>query len=263
VLSFPTDSVSGWSLQGSSPVRVYYVRRCHMPRLTEGFRSFVDGLRLKLLLDYWHAIREHAWELLWGAGPLGIAFVFYTVYRAPSLRFLGWVIAWSVFVAGYYAWRAYHLRLIPKLELGSFRTIYTPTNAPNLQRKFVQLLVKCATESPLDNCRGQLLRILKWSNGEWRPTHVDESLDLLWSNIDMPSIALEPGDDRQLDIFFVDSGTRNISPFAERMSMRLLLVSAPSDIFRFDVRVAAKDCPPKYVSVKVTFGQNWDDLALE
>jgi hypothetical protein len=54
-----------------------------------------------------------------------------------------------------------------------------------------------------------------------------------------------------------------ISVFAVRFSMRLMLTSAPSDILRFDVRVAAKDCPPTYVSVKVTFGQNWDDLVAE
>lgn len=226
-------------------------------------RSFKEGLRWKPLWDYWLAIKEHAWELLWGAGPVGIAFGFYTLYRAPSLRFLGWVVAWIVFVAGYSAWRAYHVRLIPKLKIGPARTILTSTNAPNVQRKFVQVLVKCATESPLDNCRGQLLRILKWSNEDWQPTHVDESLDLLWSNIDVPTIALEPGDPRQLDVFFVDSATRAITVFAERMSMRMSLASSPSDVFRFDVRVAAKDCPPEYMSVKVSFGQNWDDIVLE
>lgn len=234
-----------------------------MSRLSDSLRSFKEGLRWKLLRDYWLPIKEHAWETLWGTGAVGIAFVFYTLYRAPSLRLLGWLVAWVILVAGYNAWRPYHLRLMPKLEGVSVQMVYTPTNAPNLQRRFVQVLVKCVTENPLDDCRGQLLRILKWSSDDWQPTSFDESVDLLWSNIDRPSITLEPGNDRRLNVFFVDSATRIISAFAQSMSMRLLLTSAPSDIFRFDVRVAAKDCPPMYVSMKVTFGQNWDDLVVE
>ena len=45
--------------------------------------------------------------------------------------------------------------------------------------------------------------------------------------------------------------------------MRMSLISTPSDIFKFDVRVSANNAPPKYISVKVTFQQNWDDLNAE
>jgi hypothetical protein len=91
----------------------------------------------------------------------------------------------------------------------------------------------------------------------------DESVDLLWSNIDVPSIRLEPGNDRRLDIFFVNNSISCISVWAEKVSMRMSLTSTPSDIFRFDVRVSANNVPPKYVSVKVTFGENWNDLDVE
>ena len=64
-------------------------------------------------------------------------------------------------------------------------------------------------------------------------------------------------------MFFVDSATRIISVCAQSMSVRLLLTSTPSDIFKFDVRVSANHTPPNYVSVKVRFGQNWDDLDVE
>ena len=201
--------------------------------------------------------------MIWGGSVLAVAFGwrFITSDWPHFIKLSACVVA--LFFAGYYVWRTDHVRLIPKLELVSLHMIYTPTNVPNLQRRFVQVLVRCATESPLDNCRGQLLRILKWSQGDWQPTLVDESLDLLWSNADIASVTLEPGNDKRLNVFFVDSATRNILPFAERMSMRLLLVSVPFDVFRFDVRVAAKDCLPKYVSVKATFGQNWDDVTIE
>ncbi|MGA8216712.1 MAG: hypothetical protein WB799_24215 [Candidatus Sulfotelmatobacter sp.] len=234
-----------------------------MSTLSESFHRFKEGLRWKLLRDYWLTIKEHAWETLWGTGLVGIAFVFYTLYRAPSLRLLGWVVAWIILVAGYNAWRPYHLRLTPKLAIVSIHTVETPTNTPPIRRKFVQVLVKCATEAPLDNCRAQLLRVHKWVNGEWQPTVFDESVDLLWSNIDSPSVTLESGNDRRFNIFFVDNGTRIISVFAERISIRMSLTSAPSDIFKFDLRVSAHNAPPEYVAVKAKFGQNWSDLSVE
>lgn len=60
-----------------------------MSKFSGSFRRFKEGLQWNLLRDYWVTIREHAWETLWGTSILGIAFVFYTLYRAPSLQFLG------------------------------------------------------------------------------------------------------------------------------------------------------------------------------
>jgi hypothetical protein len=74
---------------------------------------------------------------------------------------------------------------------------------------------------------------------------------------------LEPGNDERLNVFFVDSSTRVISVFAERISIRMALTSAPSDIFKFDVQVSANNAPPEYIAVKTTFGQNWNDLNVE
>lgn len=43
----------------------------------------------------------------------------------------------------------------------------------------------------------------------------------------------------------------------------MILPCAPSEIFKFDVRVAAKDCPPEYLSLKDTVGGKWDDVSVE
>jgi hypothetical protein len=173
---------------------------------------------------------------------------------------LGWVAAWIFLVAGYNAWRPYYLRFIPKLKIESVHTVETPTNSPPIRRKFVQVLVACETNTPLEDCRGQLQRIHKWTNNDWEPTVFDESVDLLWSNIDTTSIALEPGNDRRLNVFFVNNAVSTISVCAERISMRMSIIPTPFDIFKFDVRVSASNAPPRYVSVRVEFGQNWDDL---
>jgi hypothetical protein len=195
-------------------------------KITQWFRRRFR--ELDLLEEYFSLLFTRWQAVIWGGSVLAVAFGwrFITSDWPHFIKLSACVVA--LFFAGYYVWRTDHVRLIPKLELVSLHMIYTPTNVPNLQRRFVQVLVRCATESPLDNCRGQLLRILKWSQGDWQPTLVDESLDLLWSNADIASVTLEPGNDKRLNVFFVDSATRNILPFAERMSMRLLLVCPAS-----------------------------------
>lgn len=233
-----------------------------MLNFREGWQSFKEGLDKRHIREYWVAVWGHAWEIWWGAGVIGLVCTGLTLYYAPSRWILGWAVAWVFLVAGYYAWRADHVRLVPRLELGTLHTVRMPTNAPNLERLFVQVLVKCTTEFSLDDCRGQLLRVMKWSNGEWAPTHVDESLDLLWSQVDKPSITLESGVDRRLDVFFIINVGRHIVVYSDTAT-RLGLASAPSDIFRFDVRVAAKDCPPRYLFLKVTIGEEWDKPVLE
>jgi hypothetical protein len=82
-----------------------------MRSFSEGFRSFKKGLSKRLIWAYWLAIREHAWEILWGAGPFGILFTIITVYYSPSKKAWGWVVAWCFFVAGYYAWRQAQLEI--------------------------------------------------------------------------------------------------------------------------------------------------------
>ena len=82
-----------------------------MRSFPEGFRSFKRGLSRHLLWAYCLTVKEHAWEILWGAGWFGIAFTILTVYYSPSRRAWGWVVAWCFLVAGYYAWREAQLEI--------------------------------------------------------------------------------------------------------------------------------------------------------
>jgi hypothetical protein len=139
------------------------------------------------IFDYLAAVREHAWEVMWGASVIGIVFTIATLVWSPSWRALGYVIALVVFVAGYQLWRAYHLRLIPKLEIGDIRMKYAATGVPNQKRIFAQILIKCATEGSVENCTGQLIGVSKLVNDKWEPTKIDETNDLFWSFRDKPS----------------------------------------------------------------------------
>lgn len=179
------------------------------------------------------------------------------------------IVLWLVlvmFVAGYQIWRADHIRLIPKLELSDCRVISTPTNDPEEQRVYGQILVKCSSDAPLNNCRGQILRVMRWSGNEWIPTVVDESLDLLWSTIDRPSRTIEPGADQQLCLFFVSNLHQWISPWVETIQLRMREMfqqANPADIFRFDIQVTAAECPPKRKSIRIQMGQQWNAPLVE
>ena len=222
---------------------------------------------LDLLEEYFPLVFTRWQAALWGGSVLAVGWGIYfiVVSTAPaSWAWINWVaVLFALFFAGYYVWRIDHIRLTPKIRLGSIRKWDAPTNSLDLRRHFRQIEVECATEAPLEDCKGQLLRVLKWSehNQQWKNTSLDELLDLSWSN-NVPSLTLEPGANRWLNIFFTQSCQWNFCPYTDRKPL-LLLPYSPSGIFKFDLRVSAKNCQPEYISLKITTGQNWDDFHVE
>ncbi|MGA9665709.1 MAG: hypothetical protein WBQ69_04570, partial [Gallionella sp.] len=212
---------------------------------------------------YWLAFKEKGWEIFWGPTLLGIIFGIYTLWHSPArVWFLAYVLI-VVYLTGYYLWRAYHVRLMPRLELNTPLIVDTTTNIAQLNRRFVQIPATCLTQTRLDNCGGQLLRVWKRVDNDWQLTQVDEPLDLNWSILDLPTTFLEQNVNRRLNVFFLENINRNINFASSRVPFRMALSSAPFDVFRFDVRIGAPDCPPGYLSFKVTFGQNWNDITVQ
>ena len=235
-----------------------------MRRFKEATRIFWTGWAE--IFDYLAAVKEHAWEVMWGAGVIGTVFTIATLVWSPSWRAFGYIIALVVFVAGYQLWRAYHVRLVPKLEIGDVHVEWSGTGVPGKKRIFVQVLVKCATEGPVANCTGQILKVtklVKSSNGhndEWEPTKIRETNDLLWSFKDKPIITVEDGAQRRLNVFLVENNSRE---FVTCTEIKVKLPYGASDIFKFDVRVGGEHCPAKFIHLKVTCGDQWCDLNPE
>src|SRR5438046_6656099 len=48
---------------------------------------------------------------------VGIPLTLLTLYYSPSLKAMGWVAAWCFLVAGYFVWRADHIRLEKKIVI--------------------------------------------------------------------------------------------------------------------------------------------------
>lgn len=230
------------------------------------FKSLIDHFRkLNELPDYFKAVKAQWVDVAWGVGmPAVIFIILWSMEVVKERRTIAYFFVWALFMAGYYLWRAYHIRLIPKFELEELFTPHTPTNAPNLERRFVQLRVSCITEGAVEECRGNLLEIRKWSafHSAWEPTSVDEPVNLLWSGLNLHITTLESGLDRRINLFFIDTN-RWLLPSEASVPLRAVITYAPGDIFRFHIRVAGKECPPQFAFIKATFGQNWDSIEVK
>jgi hypothetical protein len=231
-----------------------------MSKIASGFRSFFKGLRWSLLSSYLAAFKSAFWEIFWGASVAGIAFGLVTLFRAPSERVFLLYVLLVALLAGYAIWKPLHVRLTPKLEISTLRTIRSATTKAGVERVFLQVLIRCKTEAVLSRCRGQLLSVNKRRDAEWVPTESDEPLDLLWSVTDEQFITLEPGADKQLNVFHVNSNTDLLSPWAARIPLRSEIRFGRDELYRFDIRVAADECPPEYLSIQVEIGARWDNF---
>src|SRR5258708_10260343 len=115
-----------------------------------------------LFWEYLRAASQHWQEILGGTSvPLIIWTVWFFVGNPPT--WINWtVVLLTVLIAGYFVWRADHIRLIPKLKIAGTMFQDTPvTRSGEIvgRRTFVQLLPQCLTESPVYECVAYLQRI--------------------------------------------------------------------------------------------------------
>jgi hypothetical protein len=233
---------------------------------SKGIRAFRDGLDRKLFWEYLRAIWDHAWEIFWGAGIIGLICTSVTLYYSPSRWLLGWVVAWVFLVAGYYVWRPYHVRLVPKFEVAEVIAQETDTENPNVFNLFVQIVTKCLTEAPVHGCRGHLQRV--WhrdrDDGDWVLTSMNAPEFLGWDYYGIDPMTLEPGIDRRLNICSWSTAFRNIIPSVDPLPSKFRSVFGRAGTFKFDVKLTAADCPSVDVCVTVNIdGREWNKPALE
>lgn len=182
----------------------------NMLTFREGWRSFKEGFDRRFIREYWLAVWNHAWEIFWGAGVVGVIFTAFTLYYSPSWKALGWVVAWAFLVAGYFAWRSDHVRLIPKLAVREIHRQETPvTHGENIvdHRTFIQLVPACLTDSPIYDCVAFLQRVEKLTaEGNWQETELDRNLILPWRK------EHHPQSEQMLNVFFIQHKTNQVIP---------------------------------------------------
>ncbi len=221
------------------------------------FKSF------DLLPQYVTAAGNQLQNILWGALlPFLVWGIWFIVANPPTWVNVTAVVA-ALFMAGYYVWRADHVRLMPKFEIREFYTQHTPTMDRNTGQStgasmWVQLVPRCLTEAEVVDCQGHLQRVRKWSNANgWEETEINETLELFWSHSgDIPTpITLHPGIERRLDVFFIHTSNGVITPVVHPVPLRAIGVFNPQGngphVFRFDIKVTARDCPDVDLSLQV------------
>ena len=212
----------------------------------EGFRSFKEGLDRKLIWAYWLAVKEHAWETLWGAGLVGVICTVLTLYYAPSRWVLGWAVAWVFLVAGYYAWRADRVRLRQKIKVTRVRTHSWPHRDGGEGTQYYFEIVNKSEALTIRGVRVQLLEIIpEIENRDWLPIPLHLQHDNPVSGVLTQSFDLHPSEPKNIDLFTTATG-RNVAHIAHIISGVDLRVPITGRC-RLRVMVNAEDVPALFV----------------
>jgi hypothetical protein len=165
------------------------------------------------MADHWNG-------MVWGTSPIAILlFSVWLSLGVPPAKLVVIGFVWALIVAGYYTWRADHLRLMPRLEFAP-RVFVEPNSTIHSVVHYYQVLPRCLTDAVVEQCRGYLLRVMKWEVDHWEPTALNETLDLMWSFHDSAPRVLEYGVDRRLNVFCVDDNHVMLSVEEEPLKAR-------------------------------------------
>lgn len=135
------------------------------------------------------------------------------------------------------------------------------------KRMFLQLFVGCSSQHGLDNCRGYMKRLQRWSEGTggWSVL-INSPVPLLWGNIDVESCSLIADMSQPLNIFFVDENNKFPILWTRQVPntmMSVLRTMTPSDVLKIDVMVRADGTEDAETSIEVTMAKVWDEFTAE
>jgi len=225
--------------------------------------------KYELLPEYITALNRRWQDFLWGESVIAVMMVVAIALLQPKAWVVVLYFMFVLVLAGYFAWRADHIRLMPQFEI--LRNVHIQ-NTPNFDDAgrvrgrsiYVQLEPRCLTDAVVEHCQGHLLRILhKYPTGvvdsdKWEPTEMNESLILGWSLDKNSEATLRPGVPKRLNVFSVYSEERVIRPTVAVLPGRWFDVMTRQGSFRFEIRLTAKDCRPVDVALECEKGGEWD-----
>ena len=228
------------------------------------FRTWLRKQLEKLLLmpNYFRALAKEWLNVLFGETLVGIGFLVWWALGAPTNHALIIVFVLAMFVAGYYAWRADHIRLIPRLEIKKLVLQENPVNdARGTRRIYVQVIPECLTDASVPKCTAHLVRVYRryTEQDDWKLMDVEPGI-LEWSFSGYEPHDLHPDIAQRLNVCFRANTFEIIQPALQAPAMRWFEVFDTTAIFRFDIRVTSPDCAPADVSVSVSIsGTKWNE----
>lgn len=224
-------------------------------RLQTNYALFWEYLRA--VADHWN---DYLWDVLAPISPI----VLWWCLGAPPMWLVAIAFIWALLIAGYYTWRADHLRLIPQVVLEEIRQQSAPAKRPTT-RTYIQLVMRCATEVPVEECKGWLVGLWKWSasSNDWERIEPNQTLRLNWSPGINEAITLFPKVPEVIDVIFVDDQDPRIFFCSNWTPQRAQNISlGQPGLFKFEIVVNGKDknsqksLPALPISFKVSI-QQW------
>jgi len=134
--------------------------------------------KLLLMPDYFRALAKEWFNILFGETLVGIGFLIWWALGAPTNHALVVVFVLAMFVAGYYAWRADHLRLETKIEIAQLHTQewtipQGSVNAGHLARAYYFEVLNMSEGVTVEDVNVQLRSMVPGvSNLNWLPIHL-------------------------------------------------------------------------------------------
>jgi hypothetical protein len=207
----------------------------------------------RLLPDYGKAMAKAWINILFGETVVSAVFLVWWAVTNPKNPPLIFAFVIAMFVAGYFVWRADHIRLTPKLGISCERHLQeTPVEQGKERRVFVQIEPTCLSEAPVIECQGHLLRVYnRWADEEWSLTEMRERLLLDWSHYGTDPITLYPSGGQYLNVCWRQNNIQTLIPCCTPVPSRWREAFDNVGTYKFDIELTAKDCPPVQVSVTV------------
>ena len=164
--------------------------------------------------------------------------------------------AWLIFISGYFVWRSYHVRLLANMRVLGPRIHYEnagdyPAYEDGGHSSFIQLLVRCATESPLYECQGVIVRVREWANTRWKDMPMSGPLVGVFRGASNLGVTQHPGAEFPLDFALIEFKTQMIRPWSRGATQFHFGRATEGRMLRFNIKLTYSDrSSGNYTSMK-------------
>jgi len=217
-----------------------------------------------LLPEYFTAAGRRMQDILWGALLPFLAWGIWFIVSTPPIWINVTAVGFALFMAGYYVWRADHVRIIPKMRLQDVINLEPMSNQADLSiisTLTIQIVPTCMTDAIIHDCTGYITGISRLETGKtiWVDILKNTSLTLMWNPMKQD---LFPGISKPLTVFVISNSwvlqiwSRDTPSALETMFLHARLHES-RDVFRFDIRVVSPECPPVDRSLRFEITDDW------
>ena len=133
---------------------------------------------------------------------------------------------------------------LPGIKLEAIRRQSAPGEKGE-NRIYVQLVFRCASEAPLEECAGRLLGVWKDSDGNWEQIEPNQALRLNWSPKEDKPIPLLPSVPEVLDVFYTSDRDPHIHFCSNWVPQRAKINLEYPSVLKFEVAVTGRDADSK------------------